>query len=87
MSRDDASTTADVETSIDLPRYRGSRWTVGLALAPSPTEPDPIDLDPSDADGGDPPEVVTNPLLRLPDLTTEPRWVPPETRRRSAAGD
>jgi tetratricopeptide (TPR) repeat protein len=89
MSRDDASATADVEASIDLARYRGSgtRWTAGLALAPSPTEPDPIDLDPSDADGGDPPEVVTNPLLRLPDLTTEPRWVPPETRRRSAAGD
>ncbi|HET9116946.1 MAG TPA: hypothetical protein VFN75_02540 [Pseudonocardiaceae bacterium] len=87
MSLDDASATADVETSIDLPRYRGSRWTAGLVLAPSPTEPDPTDLDPSDADGGDPPEVVTNPLLRLPNLTTEPRWVPPETRRRSAAGD
>jgi hypothetical protein len=89
MSRDDASTMADAETSHDLPRYRGpgTRWTAGLVLAPSPSDPDPTDLDPRDADGGDPPEAVTNPLLRLPNLTAEPRWVPSESGRRSAAGD
>jgi hypothetical protein len=32
-------------------------------------------------------EAVTNPLLRLPDLTAEPRWAPPEPGHRSAAGD
>jgi hypothetical protein len=71
------SLAADAETSRDVPRYRspGTRWTAGLVLAPKPI------------DGDDPSEAVTNPLLRLPDLTAEPRWVPPETGRRSAAGD
>lgn len=83
----DGSTAATAETDRDMPRYRGlgTRWTAGLALAPKPidansAEPNPIDVD-------DPAEAVTNPLLRLPNLTAEPRWVPPETSRRSAAGD
>jgi hypothetical protein len=83
----DGSTATTAETDRDVPRYRGlgKRWTAGLALAPKPidansAEPHPIDVD-------DPAEAVTNPLLRLPNLTTEPRWVPPETSRRSAAGD
>lgn len=69
----------DAETSYDVPRYRvlGTRWAAGLALAPKPTG----------ADKDDPPEAVTNPLLRLPDLTAEPRWAPPETGRWSAVGD
>ncbi len=89
MSRNDASTAADAETTHDLPRYRGpgTRWTAGLVLAPNPSDPDPTDLDPRDADEGDPPEAVTNPLLRLPNLTAEPRWLPSEADRRSAAGD
>jgi tetratricopeptide (TPR) repeat protein len=82
----DGSTAATAETDCDLPRYRGlgTRWTAGLALAPKPIDasagPNPIDVD-------DPAEAVTNPLLRLPNLTAEPRWVPPEANRRSAAGD
>jgi hypothetical protein len=89
MSRDDTPTQADAEAGRDLPRYRGTgtRWTAGLVLAPSPSDPDPTDLDPGEADEGDRPEAVTNPLLRLPNLTAEPRWVPPEAGRRSAAGD
>jgi hypothetical protein len=77
MCGNDGSTAADAETSRKLPRYRvlGTRWAAGLALAPKPI------------DGDDPAEAVTNPLLRLPDLTAEPRWAPPETGRRSAAGD
>jgi hypothetical protein len=72
-------TAADAETSCELPRSRGlaTRWTTGLALAPNPI----------DRHDGDPSEAVTNPLLRLPDLTAEPRWSPPEPGRRSAAGD
>jgi hypothetical protein len=79
VSRDDTPTQADAEAGRDLSRYRGTgtRWTAGLVLAPSPGE----------ADEGDRPEAVTNPLLRLPNLTAEPRWVPPEAGRRSAAGD
>lgn len=89
MSRDDASTMADAETSHDPPRHHalGTRWTAGLVLAPSPSDPDPTDLDPREAEGGDPPEAITNPLLRLPNLTAEPRWVSPESGRWSAAGD
>jgi hypothetical protein len=77
MCGNDGSTAADAETGRDLPRYRvlGTRWAAGLALAPKPI------------DGDDPAEAVTNPLLRLPDLTAEPRWAPPETGRWSAAGD
>ncbi|MGH3696453.1 MAG: hypothetical protein ACRDRX_21090 [Pseudonocardiaceae bacterium] len=75
--RDDGSSAAEAETIRDLPRYRGpaTRWTAGLALAPNPS------------DDRETAEAITNPLLRLPDLTAEPRWVPPETGRRSAAGD
>ncbi|MGH3764705.1 MAG: hypothetical protein ACRDS0_14560 [Pseudonocardiaceae bacterium] len=93
-SRSNASTAVDVETNRDLPRYRGpdARWTAGLALAPSPTvpdmvDPDTADLDPDGAAEGEPAEAITNPLLRLPDLTAEPRWAPPDAGRRSAAGD
>ncbi|MBV9160630.1 MAG: hypothetical protein JO281_03520 [Pseudonocardiales bacterium] len=77
MCGNDGSTAADTETSRDLPRYRvlGTRWAAGLALAPKPI------------DGDDPAEAVTNPLLRLPDLTAEPGWAPPETGCWSAAGD
>jgi hypothetical protein len=76
---DDGSSAAEAETSRDVPRYRGSgtRWTAGLALAPKPI----------DRRDDDPSQAVTNPLLRLPELTAEPRWAPPETGRRSAAGD
>lgn len=79
MRGNDGSTAADAETSRELPRYHGpaTRLTTGLALAPSPI--DRVDDDPS--------EAVTNPLLRLPDLTAEPRWAPPEPGRRTAAGD
>jgi hypothetical protein len=68
---------ADAETSRDLPRYRvlGTRWAAGLTLAAQPV------------DGDEPAVAVTNPLLRLPDLTVEPRWVPPGAPRRSAAGN
>ncbi|MGH3771065.1 MAG: hypothetical protein ACRDRW_06680 [Pseudonocardiaceae bacterium] len=71
------STAVDVETSSTVPRYRvlGTRWAAGLALAPKLI------------DGDDPAAAVTNPLLRLPDLTAEPQWAPPETVRRSAVGD
>jgi hypothetical protein len=77
MRGNDGCPAADAETSRELPRYRvlGTRWATGLALAPKPI------------DGDDPAEALTNPLLRLPDLTAEPRWAPPETGRRSAAGD
>ncbi len=75
----DDATAAHAETSCEVPRYRvlGTRWAAGLALAPKPTG----------ADKDDPPEAVTNPMLRLPDLTAEPRWAPPETGRWSAVGD
>ncbi len=78
---DDDSAAADAETSRDVPRYRGlgTRRTASLALALNPTDPHKDDHDPS--------EALTNPLLRLPDLTAEPRWAPPEAGHRSAAGD
>lgn len=77
---------ADAVTLRDLPRYRGAgtRWTAGLALAPNPIDENVSEPGLSD---DEPSEVITNPLLRLPDLTAEPRWTPPETGRRSAAGD
>jgi tetratricopeptide (TPR) repeat protein len=83
----DGSTAAAAETHRDVPRYRGlgTRWTAGLALAPKPI--DANSAEPNPVDGDDPAEAVTNPLLRLPNLTAEPRWVPPEASRRSAAGD
>jgi hypothetical protein len=68
----------EVETKRELPRYRGlgTRWVAGLALAPKP-----IDGEDRSSD------ALTNPLLRLPDLTAEPRWLPPESGRRPAAGN
>lgn len=90
----DGSLAADAVTTRDLPRYRGpgTRWTGGLALALSPSDQDvsdhsPSDPDLSDEDDGEPSEAITNPLLRLPELTSEPRWITPEAGRRSAAGD
>ncbi|MGH3999421.1 MAG: hypothetical protein ACRDTJ_18420, partial [Pseudonocardiaceae bacterium] len=77
-SGDDGFTAADAGTSRARFPYRspGTRWTLGLQLAP-----------PIDRRDDDPSEALTNPLLRLPDLTAEPLWIPPETGRRSAAGD
>ncbi|MDQ2881715.1 MAG: hypothetical protein M3Y48_10915 [Actinomycetota bacterium] len=88
MGGNESATAADAETDRDPPPYRGlgTRWTAGLALAPKLTA-DPAEPNPVDSDGEDPAAAVTNPLLRLPDLTAEPRWVPPEAGRRSAAGD
>jgi hypothetical protein len=78
-SDEDESAGPDGAANRQLHRYRGrgTRWSAGLAMNPSPT-------------GGydeDPAEALTNPLLRLPDLTAEPRWLPPEPGRRFAAGD
>ncbi len=75
---DDGVTAADARHNRGVPRYRGlgTRWASGLQLAP-----------PIDRPEGDPSEALTNPLLRLPDLTAEPLWIPPETGRQSAAGD
>ncbi|HEX2289715.1 MAG TPA: hypothetical protein VHH53_05865, partial [Pseudonocardiaceae bacterium] len=75
---EDGSAAGDIASGRDSPAYRGpgTRWASGLQLAP-----------PIDRREDDPSEALTNPLLRLPDLTAEPLWVPPETGRRSAAGD
>jgi len=78
------------ETSRDLPSYGAgsTRWATGLALAP--------DTSPAQGNQTESSEAITNPLLRLPDLTAEPRWAPPERGprwappdrgHRSAAGD
>jgi hypothetical protein len=82
------------ETIRDIPGYGagGTRWATGLALAPNAGEPSPSDSragEPSQrqADPTEPSEAITNPLLRLPDLTAEPRGAPPERGHRSAAGD
>lgn len=87
MGGDDGSTAADAET--DVARYRGpgTRWTAGLALAPAPIDASSAEPNPVDSGRGDAAAAATNPLLRLPNLTSEPRWVPPEAGRRSAAGD
>ncbi|MFZ0120108.1 MAG: hypothetical protein WBR33_15265 [Pseudonocardiaceae bacterium] len=87
MGGDDGSTAADAET--DVARYRGpgTRWTAGLALAPAPIDASSAEPNPVDSGRGDAAAAATNPLLRLPNLTAEPRWVPPEAGRRSAAGD
>jgi hypothetical protein len=87
--RTDVSSATE-ETSRDLPSYGAgsTRWATGLALA--------SDTSPREADQTEPIEAITSPLLRLPDLTAEPRWappeadpqwVPPERGHRSAAGD
>ncbi len=75
---DGGGTAAGVRDSRDAPPYGrpGMRWTSGLALAP-----------PIDRREDDPSEALTNPLLRLPELTAEPLWIRPETSRRTAAGD
>jgi hypothetical protein len=78
-SGDDDGAAADAGRSRrGVLRYRGlgTRWASGLQLAPS-----------IDRSHGDLSEALTNPLLRLPDLTAEPLWIPPETGRQSAAGD
>ncbi|HEX5345634.1 MAG TPA: hypothetical protein VFW64_00785, partial [Pseudonocardiaceae bacterium] len=76
MRGDDGSTTVDSETELDVSRYRGlgTRRTVGLALAPKPIDASSAGPNPVDADADDPAAAVTNPLLRLPNLTAEPRW-------------
>ncbi|MGH3812438.1 MAG: hypothetical protein ACRDUV_08280 [Pseudonocardiaceae bacterium] len=75
---DDDGAAGGVRNSWDAPFYGrpGTRWTTGLALAP-----------PIDRHEDDPSEALTNPLLRLPELTAEPLWIPRETGRRTAAGD
>ncbi len=69
---------ADVGSGRKAPPYGrpGTRGTTGLALAA-----------PISRREDDPSEALTNPLLRLPDLTAEPLWIPPEVGRQSAAGD
>jgi hypothetical protein len=75
---DDGFATGDIANGRDASPHRGpgTRWASGLQLAP-----------PIDRREDDPSEALTNPLLRLPDLTAEPLWIPPETNRRPAAGD
>ncbi|MDQ4033436.1 MAG: hypothetical protein M3332_14780 [Actinomycetota bacterium] len=75
---DDGCAADDIASGRDVSPYRGpgTRWASGLQLAP-----------PIDRREDDPSEALTNPLLRLPDLTAEPLWIPPDTSRRSAAGD
>ncbi|HEX6404790.1 MAG TPA: hypothetical protein VF003_16780 [Pseudonocardiaceae bacterium] len=86
------------ETNRDTPGYGagGTRWAAaGLALAPNASDPSPSDSRASEpsqrqaepAEPAEPSEAITNPLLRLPDLTAEPRWAPQERGHRSAAGD
>lgn len=74
MRSDDGSTTADAE--LDVSRYPGLRTgrTAGLALAAKPIDANSGGPDSVDADADDPAAAVTNPLLRLPNLTAEPRW-------------
>ena len=78
LRSDDGGTAVDIRKSRSAPPYGrpGTRGTFGLQLA-----------SPIDRREDDPSEALTNPLLRLPDLTTEPLWIFPETSRRSAAGD
>ncbi|HEU0089101.1 MAG TPA: hypothetical protein VFQ77_15895 [Pseudonocardiaceae bacterium] len=54
-----------------------ARGTPSLRLAPGR-----VDRDPSN-----PADALTDPELRLPDLTAEPLWRPPRTGRQSAVGD
>jgi hypothetical protein len=92
-SRPDDPSAAE-DAMRDLPHYGagGRRWAAGLALAPTAGDPTPSEPNPSEPSSRQPDqaeasEAMTNPLLRLPDLSTEPRWAPPESGRRSAAGD
>jgi hypothetical protein len=87
MGGDDGSTAADAENDVAHYRGPGTRWTAGLTLAPAPIDASSAEPNPGDADRDDAAAAATNPLLRLPNLTAEPRWVPPEAGRRSAAGD
>jgi hypothetical protein len=82
------------ETNQDLPGYGagGTRWAAGLALAPNASDPSPSDSTAGEPNQGqahpaEASEAITNPLLRLPDITAEPLWAPPERGHRSAAGD
>jgi tetratricopeptide (TPR) repeat protein len=74
MRSDDGSTTADPE--LDVSRYPGLRTgrTAGLALAPKPIDSSSGRPNSVDAGADDSAAAVTNPLLRLPNLTAEPRW-------------
>ena len=74
MRSDDSSTTADPE--LDVSRYPGLRTgrTAGLALAPKPIDSSSGRPNSVDAGADDSAAAVTNPLLRLPNLTAEPRW-------------
>jgi hypothetical protein len=85
----DANTGApDANTGHDLPRDRGlgARWTSGLALAPNPHDSASRDPSASDVGQGEFSEATTSPLLRLPELTAEPQWAPPQAGRRPAVG-
>lgn len=68
----DAGTSRDGVNQRDFPGRRAP----GLQLAP-----------PVDRNVGNAAEALTDPELRLPDLTAEPLWRPPGTGRKSAAGD
>lgn len=70
---------ATAGTSRDATNQHGSqpRRTPGLQLAANPVERNP----------GNAAEALTDPELRLPDLTAEPLWWPPGTGRRSTAGE
>ena len=76
-----AGTDTSSAHSFDVPGLgtRGQRrnWTLGGQLAT-----DPVDRRSSSAA-----DALTDPELRLPDLTAEPLWQPPGTGRRSTAGD
>jgi hypothetical protein len=80
-TRTDGSSAAEDDTSRDLPGYGAgsTRWATGLVLAPNTS--------PGEANQAEPSEAITNPLLRLPDLTAEPRWAPPERGPRWASPD
>jgi hypothetical protein len=73
----------DTNSGRDLPRYRGLRapWTAGLALASNPDDSASRDPNAGGAGQGGFSEAATSPLLRLPELTAEPQWVPPDTGR------
>jgi hypothetical protein len=63
------------EHSVDPTTQRGRPSNLQLAT------------DPVNRHRGRVNEALTDPELRLPDLTAEPRWRPPGPSRRSAAGD
>ncbi|MGH3928912.1 MAG: hypothetical protein ACRDTF_02925, partial [Pseudonocardiaceae bacterium] len=76
---DGSAMTAPGGNAVDSTRSRGfvGRRVYGLQLAR-----DPVVRNPSNVG-----EALTDPELRLPDLTAEPPWRPDGTGRQSAAGD